>query len=192
MQRLNLGCGYRKLEGYVNVDKFAYCKPDQVVDLEFPIWPWPDESVTEIQAVHVLEHLGQTPDGFISIMKEMYRVLVDGGLVTIIVPHPRSDGFVGDPTHVRIINSDVLSLFSQRFNRLCIERGWASTTLGLYHGIDFEAVEIHEHLSGTWAERFAKAKEIGDQKEIDEITTATKERFNVISETKIVLRKVKH
>ena len=31
--KLNLGCGNYKMNGFVNVDKFAYCEPEEVVDL---------------------------------------------------------------------------------------------------------------------------------------------------------------
>ena len=39
--KLNLGCGNYKMNGFVNVDKFADCEPDEVVDLEVFPWPWP-------------------------------------------------------------------------------------------------------------------------------------------------------
>ena len=32
--RFNLGCGFNKCDGVVNVDRFADCAPDEVVDLE--------------------------------------------------------------------------------------------------------------------------------------------------------------
>jgi len=188
--RLNLGCGFNRLPDYINVDKFKECSPDQVVDLDLHPWPWNDESVTEIQAYHVLEHLGETTAGFIEIMRDMYRVLCNGGLVHITVPHARSDGFLGDPTHVRIINANVMSLFSQTFNRDCAKKGWPNTPLGLYHNIDFELVEVKEILTYEWSQKYMRATAEKDDVQLEYIAAAMKERFNVIADSKLTLRKI--
>ena len=45
--KLNLGCGYNKYPGYVNVDHDANCSPDIVADLEGRL-PFDDSSVDEI------------------------------------------------------------------------------------------------------------------------------------------------
>ena len=37
--KFNMGCGFKKLEGYVNVDKYPECSPDMQFDLE--VLPWP-------------------------------------------------------------------------------------------------------------------------------------------------------
>ena len=58
--RLNLGCGFNKRDGYVNVDIGDHCAPDVVHDLEKAPWPWDDSSIDEIYMSHVLEHLGAT------------------------------------------------------------------------------------------------------------------------------------
>lgn len=137
--RLNLGCGMNHEPGFVNVDKYG--EPDVRHDLETFPWPWPDDSVEEIALTHVLEHLGQDPNVFIGIMKEMYRVCRDGATIRIIVPHPRNDDFLADPTHVRAIMPLTLALFSQRRNRDWVARGCANSPLGLYHGVDFELVD---------------------------------------------------
>ena len=137
--RLNLGCGMR-LEGYVNVDRFG--EPDLRHDLEVLPWPWPDDSVSEVLLKHVLEHLGHEPNNYLEIMKEMYRVCQDGATIRIIVPHHRHDFFFNDPTHVRIVTADGMSLFSQRLNRQWIEQGFANSPLGIYLGIDFELIDV--------------------------------------------------
>ena len=77
--RLNLGCGDKKMQGWHNVDKVPDCNPDEIVDLERVPWPWLENSVDEILLSHVLEHLGQTPDVYLGIIKEIYRVCRDGG-----------------------------------------------------------------------------------------------------------------
>lgn len=141
--KLNLGCGPKKLEGWINADKAALFKPDQLVDLERFPWPWPDSSAEEVLLNHVLEHLGQAPDTFIGVMKELWRVCAPGARVHVNVPDPRHESFLGDPTHVRAVTADTLALFSQAFNRRTMADGSANTPLGLMHGLDFE-IEAHE------------------------------------------------
>jgi len=72
--KLNLGCGYKKRDGFHNVDMFADCTPDEVVDLEHFPWPWPDDSVDEVIMSHVLEHLGAETGVYFNIFRELYRV----------------------------------------------------------------------------------------------------------------------
>ena len=142
MMKLNLGCGLKQKAGWRNVDRYASCKPDELVDLECFPWPWDDNSADEVLFDHSLEHLGQTGDGFIGLMRELWRVCATGALVQINVPDPRHDDYLGDPTHVRPITGGVLSLFSQQLNRKWSEISAANSPLGMIHGIDFE-VENH-------------------------------------------------
>jgi hypothetical protein len=72
--RLNLGCGFNKREGFVNVDIGGHCAPDRVHDLEQVPWPWDDSSVGEIFMSHVLDHLGATTAQYFAVLREMYRV----------------------------------------------------------------------------------------------------------------------
>ena len=110
--KLNLGCGSKKLDGYLNVDKFG--EPDMVFDLETFPWPWEDSSVSKILLSHVLEHLGQDTDIYLNIIKELYRVCKNNAEILVIVPHPRHDTFMTDPTHVRPITVDGLIMFSKK------------------------------------------------------------------------------
>jgi SAM-dependent methyltransferase len=152
--KLNLGCGQNKKDGYVNVDKFDSFAPDVVWDLEQFPWPFEDDSVEEIVMYHSLEHMGGDTDTFLSIMKELYRVCMPDGVVHITVPHQHSDGFDGDPTHVRPINGDILSLFSKAKNREWKELGWPNTPLGTYLDIDFDMVDSKNVLSMEWSRKF--------------------------------------
>jgi|GEM_PF-1906114 len=38
--KLNIGCGFNKIDGYVNVDAFPDCSPDVLWDLETTPWPF--------------------------------------------------------------------------------------------------------------------------------------------------------
>lgn len=94
--KLNLGCGQKPKEGYVNVDSDRSAKADLFFDLEkqFPI---ASETVDVITAEHIVEHL----HNFIGFMNECHRVLKLGGFLHIVTPKPNSAFFWQDPTHVR-------------------------------------------------------------------------------------------
>ena len=139
--KLNLGCGYNKLEGYINVDHDALCKPDIVADLEATL-PFEDSSVDEIVMFHVLEHLGQDTKTYLSIWKEFYRVLKDQGVIKITVPHWQHENFHHDPTHVRKVTPVGVDMFSQERNLNTIKTGGSETTLGLQLNIDIGVTEV--------------------------------------------------
>lgn len=182
--KLNLGCGARRLPGYVNVD--LHGTPDVRCDLEAGAWPWPDNAADEVVLSHVLEHLGRTPEAFIGVMKELYRVCAPGALVRIAVPHPRHDHFLGDPTHVRPITAEVLSLFSKANCARWAESGAANTPLAVYHGIDFEIVEQRVILDPVYLAALQSGR-LSD----DDVREALRERNNVASELRFVLKAIK-
>ena len=135
--KLNLGCGSKILDGFVNVDKFDYYPVDVVHDLEEFPYPFETNSVDYILLSHVLEHIGQNPDVFNGIVKELFRVCKPGAKVEINVPHPRHDDFLADPTHVRPIMPLGLALFDKEKNQDWAQTGASNTPLGLIHNVDF-------------------------------------------------------
>jgi hypothetical protein len=184
--RLNLGCGNKILPGWHNVDKYPTFAPDEVVDLEVFPWPWPDDSAEEVLLSHVLEHLGATTAIYLGIIKELYRVCRDGAKIIIAVPHPRHDNYLGDPTHVRPITPDGMTLFSQAANREWAAKGHANTPLGLYLGVDLATESINYDLSPPWRELF-------EQKKIDNaaLQHAIRSYNNVIQQITFVLSAIK-
>lgn len=184
--KLNLGCGSRKLDGFVNVDGAPHCAPDLLLDLETLPWPFDSSSVEEIVLSHVLEHLGQAPKLYLSIIQELYRVSRPGALVRITVPHPRHDDYLSDPTHVRPITVQGLELFSKRKNREWQAKGQSATPLGLMLDVDFEVVSADAQPEEPWLTRLRK-REISPQ----ELAFAARSYWNVIRATEIVLRAVK-
>src|SRR5258708_28997174 len=183
--KLNLGCGQNKVPGYLNVDKFDACGPDQVVDLEIFPWPFADNSADEILMNHVLEHLGQETRIFLGIMRELYRVLKPGAQLRVRVPHPRSEAFLGDPTHVRPLSPTVLSLFSKKNNKHWKEKGFANSPPALYIDVDFEIVSTEIALTARWAKRLQSGEITREA-----LGEAIESQFNVVDEFNIVLRKV--
>jgi hypothetical protein len=182
--KLNLGCGEHKIDGYVNVDRHG--SADVLHDLEDFPWPWLDSSVDEIFIAHTLEHLGADFDTFIGIIKEMYRICVPNALVKIVVPHPRHDHFICDPSHVRTITKDTMFLFSKRLNRQYAACGFSNSPLGLYYDVDFDVEYIEEQLDQKY-DLYHRLKGRSEQ----DLEFAKEHLFNVISQIEIHLRVLK-
>ena len=94
--KIDLGCGKRKQEGFYGVDIINFPEVDLVYDLRKK-WPWNDSSVEEYYCSHFLEHFDAEERAHM--VNEMYRTLIPGGKVTLIVPYGLSDRYFGDPTH---------------------------------------------------------------------------------------------
>ena len=85
--KLNLGCGDKILDGYINVDVVesrAGKKPDVICDLH-DLSKFKSNSVDEILAVHVVEHFWQWE--VVDILKEWTRVLKPGGKMILECPN---------------------------------------------------------------------------------------------------------
>ena len=83
MKKLNLGCGWNKLSGWINVDyvpKRFGCEYMDVTE-EFP---YDTESIDYIYSEHLIEHI-EFSEG-IHMLSECYRVLKPGGKVRISTP----------------------------------------------------------------------------------------------------------
>jgi hypothetical protein len=179
--KLNLGCGSQILDGWVNVDKFG--SPDRLFDLETFPWPWADNSVDEVLLSHVLEHLGQSPQVFIAIMRELYRVCHDGATVHIRIPHPRHDNFLTDPTHVRAITAATMEMFSRAANLEWQKTGAPNTPLALYHDVDFELVSNRSELDEPYRSMFREGKI-----SVEELQKLDRTLNNVVLEIDMVLK----
>lgn len=146
---INIGAGYKRFQGYVNVDSDPNCNPDHLLNLEHDALPFPDSSVDKVIAHHILEHLG---DGYLGLIKELYRVCKHGAVIDIRVPHHAHEVFFNDPTHKRPITVEGLRLFSKKFNQRDIDIGSATSTLGMMLDVDFEIVKydyIHDPFYDT-------------------------------------------
>jgi predicted SAM-dependent methyltransferase len=96
--KLNLGCGWQLLPGYVNIDNDPRKKPDLLHDVLTGI-PYSDNSVDEVRAFDFLEHVA-TCD-VIWLMEEIYRVLKPGGKLISFTPDAEcGQGAFADPTHL--------------------------------------------------------------------------------------------
>lgn len=80
--KLNLGAGHDIKPGFINVDLTQGIGIDKVVDLnKYPL-PWDNNSIEEIYASHIIEHL----DNPYNFMLEVYRILKPGGIFTAKMP----------------------------------------------------------------------------------------------------------
>lgn len=85
MTKLNLGCWKFKMDGWVNIDIDPSVEPDVIMDATHLAYE--DNSIEEIYAGHLLEHL--TMNEGVSALREWKRVLIPGGKITITVPDIR-------------------------------------------------------------------------------------------------------
>lgn len=81
MLKLDIGCGKKPKDGFVGVDRLlgGECVPLSINGKTFD-----DNSVDEIYASHVLEHLGHADSRLA--LREWHRVLKPGGRIRIAVP----------------------------------------------------------------------------------------------------------
>ena len=138
--KINIGSGDKQQQGYVRIDIDPSTGAEHILDLEKDTLPFDDSTVDTVLAHHVLEHLGE---GFFHCLQEIYRVCKAGAVIDVVVPHPRHDAFLADPTHRRPITVMTMQLFSQKFNRLSRQQGWPSSRLGEFYGVDFELLDFH-------------------------------------------------
>lgn len=107
--KINLGCGRKYLEGYVNCDFSPNVKADKYFDLEVFPYLIDSNSADEIFMDNVLEHLADVP----KVMAELHRITKPGGLVKIIVPYAKSDWAFQDPTHKHFFTERSMDYFSE-------------------------------------------------------------------------------
>lgn len=97
--RLNLGAGGRPMHDAVNVDRVHLPGIDEVWDLDEIPWPWRNNSIEEIHARDVFEHVADP----IAFMRQCHRILMPTGMLWIRTPNillNLADAFC-DPTHKR-------------------------------------------------------------------------------------------
>jgi len=88
--KLNIGSGYRKKEGFVNIDSNIKTNPDIHLDITKYNLPYEDETIDFIECDNVIEHLDE--EGIEFIMGEFHRVIKITGKILIRVPYKTSAG----------------------------------------------------------------------------------------------------
>jgi SAM-dependent methyltransferase len=111
-KKLNMGCGYKYLEGWINLDlsdKDIYdrkVKVDVTHDLDKFPYPFPDDSFDFVLVDNVLEHLEKPA----RIMEELERICKNNAIIKVVVPHFSGYKAYTDYTHKHYFTLDSMSL----------------------------------------------------------------------------------
>ncbi|WP_420405479.1 class I SAM-dependent methyltransferase [Nisaea sp.] len=181
--KLNIGCGFRKMDGYINVDAFPDCHPDVLHDLEQTPWPFESDSVSEIVASHVLEHLGADKNVFFNVIKEIYRILTNGGLLQVAVPHYMHQNYYADPTHVRTFTKRTFEMLDMEKNRHWMAKGSNVTMLAAMLKVDFELVSATQTYDDPWTKKLMDGELTRAQ-----LREIAGNQWNVVTEVGFTLR----
>jgi len=93
--KLNIGCGNKKINGFIGLDKFKCDGADYICDIENEKLPFPDNTFSYILLDNVVEHLSKINEVF----GEIYRVADNKCKIKIVTPHFSSLSSWVDPTH---------------------------------------------------------------------------------------------
>lgn len=93
--KLDVGCGRRKKEGYVGLDKRSLPGVDVVADVTEGI-PFSDNTFDEVLCNHSLGHVDK--DNFLYVIEEIWRVTKPTGTVRVVGPYYTSKDAYSDPT----------------------------------------------------------------------------------------------
>jgi len=146
--KLDLACGERKEPGFIGVDHKDVPGVDVVCDLENYPWDIESNSVFEIRCSHYIEHTKDLK----SFMEECYRILVNGGIMTLIAPYYTSIRAFQDYTHVRPISENTFIYFNQP---------WLKSQKLSHYGVecDFDIDSIKYIYNSIWEARGHEARE---------------------------------
>lgn len=105
---LDLGCGNRKKEGYIGMDRYLLKGVDIVSDIDKGL-PFKDDVIEGVYSNYFLEH---TID-LIFTFQEIYRVCKNKALVVLTVPYYTSINAFKDPTHKNFFTEETFKYFSR-------------------------------------------------------------------------------
>lgn len=92
---LDIGCSRNKIPGAIGIDIDPSCDADILHDLNVYPYPIESNSVDQIFAKHIIEHLND-PRSF---LKELYRILKPGGTAFVETPHFSCRVAYSEPEH---------------------------------------------------------------------------------------------
>jgi len=141
--KLDIGSGITKIKGYKRVDIDPRVKPDYRFNVEKDHWPFKDNSIEEIRASNLLEHLRDIDFFF----EEVHRVLKPGAKIKILVPHYQSTHAFSDPDHIRWFTPETF----QYWSRTLIGSDGRSVIRGK---MDFDLVKLEVRIDSKTREAF--------------------------------------
>ncbi|MFA4819646.1 MAG: hypothetical protein WC613_01665 [Candidatus Aenigmatarchaeota archaeon] len=107
--KINIGSGKKPYEGFINLDRQSMENVDVVWNLEKTPLPFETDTISEINAEHILEHI----KNYIPLMEEIHRICKPGAIVRIWVPYFKYEGAFRDPTHVRFFSERSFEYFTE-------------------------------------------------------------------------------
>ena len=111
--KLDLGCGpHKPTNDFVGVDCREFKGVSVVCDLRTS-WPFRDNSINEVRASHIFEHLPEP----LHTMDELFRVLKPGASADLDIPSTNGPGAFQDPTPKSFWNLNSF-LYYNRLNPL--------------------------------------------------------------------------
>lgn len=129
---LDLGCGSRKKEGCLGIDRHCLQDVNVVADVDRGL-PFKNNSIDGIHSNYFLEHSVD----IIAVFKEIYRVCKNGAVIELTVPYYTSINAFKDPTHKTFFTEDTFRYFSSD--------QWYGSDYGI--GTNLQLVKIKYHYS---------------------------------------------
>lgn len=108
--KLDIGCGMRKHRGYIGIDRIAYKGVDRILDVGVQPLPFADNSVEEILADNIYEHLNS--EQLIFSIEECFRVLKPDGFLYVKVPIFGTKAWLIHPDHKMHWTADMFGFFT--------------------------------------------------------------------------------
>lgn len=113
--KLNLGCGNKPLEHFVNHDLTKHAPYVAMAhDLNELPWPWEDDQFESVVALSVLEHLYHS---LLVSMNEIWRITEPDGLVIVKLPYWKAEISWDDPTHIHKAGKHLMHQFDPTTRR---------------------------------------------------------------------------
>jgi ubiquinone/menaquinone biosynthesis C-methylase UbiE len=106
--KINIGCGFKHLKGFINIDKAEECFPDRIVNVEEGL-PFPNNSVNYIYSSHAIEHI--EPQYWRFFLSELYRVAKNGCILELWLPFDNPSTRT-NPDHFRTFSWRSFDIFT--------------------------------------------------------------------------------
>lgn len=106
---VDLGCGMRKVPGWIGIDIRPFRGVDFVLDLERDKLPFEDDTIDSFKAIHLFEHF--TPEGLFWCIEECWRCLRPTGRFYISVPKAGTPAWYVHPDHKIHFIEDTFAFF---------------------------------------------------------------------------------
>lgn len=109
MKKLNLGCGKKIKNGYVNLDLYPLPGVDVVADISKKL-PFENDAFDEVLTEHVFEHMAEIDP----LLAELHRITKKDGVIRVFVPHFTNFGAYTDPTHKRFFGYFTMDYYTEK------------------------------------------------------------------------------